>query len=138
MQLALIYRMLLFVYNIITNSDGESYRTRGKLATNAPDVGNRTCVGAVDKCCCRSNTGADMSEDVADLHTLNLKASILRSYSRNIEPRPAQIDSGTEVKFTPGRSIAAITVNWNERTGRCSPTTLGIFVECDIKNLASC
>lgn len=89
MQLALIYRMLLFVYNIITNSNGESYRTRGKLAANVPDIGNSTRVGAIDKCYCRSNTGVDMSKDVVDLYTLNLKASILRSYSRKIEPRLA-------------------------------------------------
>jgi hypothetical protein len=70
----------------------------------------------VDKGCCRSNTRADASENIANLHTLNLKASILRRYGRNIESRPAQIDSGAEVKFTPDRSVAAISVNWNERT----------------------
>lgn len=36
------------------------------------------------------------------------------------------MDSGTEVKFTLGRSIAAISIYWNDRTGRCSPTTLEI------------
>jgi hypothetical protein len=92
----------------------------------------------MDKCCCRRNRSIDISENVVDLYTLNPKASILRSYGRSIESRPAQVDSGTEVEFTLGRSIAAISVNWNEGTGRCSLTTLRVFVECDITNLAFC
>ena len=78
--------MLLCVYNIITNSNCESYRTRAKLAANTPNAGNRTCVGVMDKCGCRSNTRADMSDGIADLHTLNPKTVILCDYSRNIEP----------------------------------------------------
>ena len=49
-----------------------------------------------------------MSENLADLHTLHLEANVLRRYGGNIETRPAQIDRGREVEFTPGRSIVVI------------------------------
>lgn len=112
--------------------DSQTDRAGGEVTTDTTNVSLSLGVGVADSARAGSDRRASRAKSITHLHTLDGEAGVLSGNSRDIETRPAVVDSGAEIELTPGGGVATVGVGGDRASGS-GETTVGVLIEGDIR-----